>query len=166
MLFGFGAGETVTYRIQVSKNGIANAANVQLTEVLDAALTVQSITPTQGSCSHTTCNLGTITTTQLPVTIEVEATLPPDLVSGAYPSAGLLDNTATVSAPVGTEINPDDNSASAAISTLPFADISLTKSFSPDQPAAGGPVTYTLTVHSDGPGTADMVAAVSSPRNC
>ena len=88
----------------------------------------------------------------------MEATLPPDLVSGAYPSAALLNNTATVSAPVGIEINPDDNSASATISTLPFADISLTKSYSPDQPVAGGPVTYTLTVHSDGPGTVDVFA--------
>ena len=76
-----------------------------------------------------------------------------------YPSGALLDNTATVSAPVGTETNPDDNSASATISTLPFADISLVKTFSPEQPAAGGPVTYTLTVHSDGPGTVDVVAA-------
>ena len=60
-----------------------------------------------------------------------------------------------MSAPVGTEVNPDDNSASAAISTLPFADISVTKTFSPAQPVAGGPVTYTLTVHSDGPGTVE-----------
>jgi uncharacterized repeat protein (TIGR01451 family) len=75
-----------------------------------------------------------------------------------YPSAKLLSNTATVSAPVGTEINPDDNSASAAISTVPWAETSITKSFAPAQPVAGGPVTYTLTVHSDGPGTVDLVA--------
>ena len=156
---GYATGETVTYRIQVSNNGIADAANVQLAETFDAALTIQSITPSQGSCTGTTCNLGTITNTQAPVTIDVEATLPPDLVSGAYPSGALLDNTATVSAPIGTETNPDDNSASATISTLPFADISLVKTFSPEQPAAGGPVTYTLTVHSDGPGTVDVTAA-------
>ena len=65
----------------------------------------------------------------------------------------------TVSAPVGTEINPDDNSASAAISTVPWAETSLTKEFSPAEPVAGGPVTYTLTLHSDGPGTVDMVVA-------
>ena len=64
-----------------------------------------------------------------------------------------------MSAPVGTEINPDDNSASAAISTVPWAETSITKTFAPAQPVAGGPVTYTLTVHSDGPGTVDMVVA-------
>ncbi len=155
---GYATGETVTYRIQVSNSGVADAANVQLTETLDAALTIQSITPSQGTCAGTVCNLGTITSTQAPVTIDVEAVLPPDLISGAYPSNELLNNTATVSAPIGTELNPDDNSASATVSTLPFADISLTKSFAPAQPVAGGPVTYTVTVHSDGPGTVDVFA--------
>ena len=110
---GYATGETVTYRIQVSNSGVADAANVQLIETLDAALTIQSITPSQGTCSGTVCNLGTITSTQAPVTIDVEAVLPPDLISGAYPSNELLNNTATVSAPIGTELNPDDNSASA-----------------------------------------------------
>ncbi len=64
-----------------------------------------------------------------------------------------------MSAPVGTEINPNDNSASAAISTVPWAETSITKTFAPAQPVAGGPVTYTLTLHSDGPGTVDMVVA-------
>ena len=138
---GYATGETVTYRIEVSNNGIADAANVQLAETFDPALTVQlPITPSQGSCTGTTCNLGTITPDQGPVTIDVEATLPPDL-SGAYPSGALLGNTATVSAPVGTEINPDDNSASAEISTLPYADISLTKGSRPNSrsPAARSP---------------------------
>ena len=59
---GYATGETVTYRIEVSNSGVADAPNVQLAETFDAALTVQSITPSQGSCSGTTCNLGTITT--------------------------------------------------------------------------------------------------------
>ena len=42
---------------------------------------------------------------------------------------------------------------------MPWAETSITKTFAPAQPVAGGPVTYTLTVHSDGPGTVDMVAA-------
>jgi uncharacterized repeat protein (TIGR01451 family) len=41
---------------------------------------------------------------------------------------------------------------------VPWAETSITKSFAPAQPVAGGPVTYTLTMHSDGPGTVDMVA--------
>jgi uncharacterized repeat protein (TIGR01451 family) len=149
--------DPITYRIQVTKNGVADAANVQLTEIFDSPLIVQSMTPSQGSCSGTVCNLGTITAGQAPVTIDVEAQAGTGFDD--YPSSKLLSNTATVSAPVGNEINPDDNSASATISTVPWAETSITKTFAPAQPVAGGPVTYTLTVHSDGPGTVDLIAA-------
>ena len=147
--------DPVTYRITVTNNGVADAANVQLAETLDAPLIVDSIIPSQGSCSGTVCNLGTIAPGQAPVTIDVQL----DMVDGfdTYPSAALLSNTATVSG-VGKEINPDDNSATAAISTVPWAETSITKTFAPARPLAGGPVTYTLTVHSDGPGTVDIVA--------
>ena len=156
--------DPITYRIEVTNNGVADAANVQLTEVLDTPLIVESITPSQGTCSVSPpdCNLLTITAGQAPVTIDVQASassqFSPDPWA-EYPSSKLLNNTATVSAPVGAEINPDDNSASAAISTVPWAETSLTKEFSPAEPVAGGPITYTLTLHSDGPGTVDMVVA-------
>ena len=150
---GYVPGDVITYRIEVTNTGVADAANVQLDELLDAPLTVQSIDATQGSCAGTTCNLGTIASGQAPVTITVNATLPD--FAGGYPSDARLVNTATVSAPVGNEVDPDDNTATAAVATLPFSDISLTKSFSPAQPVAGGLVTFTLDVHSDGPGTVD-----------
>ena len=57
----------------MTNNGIGDAADVQLTEIFDAPLTVESITPSQGSCSGTDCNLGTITPGQAPVTIDVQA---------------------------------------------------------------------------------------------
>ncbi len=92
--------DPVTYRIEVTNNGVADAANVQLTETFDAPLTVESITPSQGSCSGTICNLGTITPGQAPVTINVR---PARATDSDYPSNELLDNTVTVSAPVGTD---------------------------------------------------------------
>ena len=141
----------------MTNNGVADAANVQLTETFDTPLTVESITTSQGSCSGTICNLGTITAGQAPVRVDVRARAGNGFQD--YPSNELLDNAVTVSAPVGTDINPDDNIASAAISTVPWAETSITKAFAPAQPVAGGPVTYTLTVHSDGPGTVDYVAA-------
>src|SRR5262249_21520402 len=48
-------GRTVTYRIEVTNNGLADASDVQLAELLDAPLVVQSITPSQGSCAGTDC---------------------------------------------------------------------------------------------------------------
>ncbi len=155
--------DPITYRIEVTNNGVADAANVQLAETFDAPLVLDSYSsPSQGSCSGTVCNLGTITPGQAAVTIDVQLSIANSF--DTYPSAALLNNTATVSAPVGTEINPDDNSASAAISTVPWAETSLTKSFAPAQPVAGGPVTYTLILHSDGPGTVDMVVADILPE--
>ena len=50
--------DPVTYRIEVTNNGIADAANVQLAETFDSPLTLDSITPSQGSCTGTVCNLG------------------------------------------------------------------------------------------------------------
>ena len=149
--------DPIDYRIEVTNNGIADANNVQLAETFDSPLVLSSITPSQGSCTGAVCNLGTIMPGQAPVTVDVEM----GMVNGfdTYPSDKLLNNTATVSTPGAVETNPDDNSASAAISTVPWAETSITKTFSPAQPVAGGPVTYTLTMHSDGPGTVDMVAA-------
>ncbi len=121
--------DPITYRIEVTNNGVADAANVQLAETFDAPLLLDSITPSQGSCSGTVCNLGTITPDQAPVTIDVQLSIANSF--DTYPSNTLLNNTATVSAPVGIEINPDDNSASAAISTVPWAETSLTKTFAP-----------------------------------
>jgi uncharacterized repeat protein (TIGR01451 family) len=112
--------DPITYRIEVTNNGVADAANVQLTEIFEAPLIVESITPSQGSCSGTTCNLGTVTAGQAPVTIDVQASAGTQATGfDDYPSNTLLGNTATVSAPVGTEINPDDNSASAAARPSP-----------------------------------------------
>ena len=160
---GYATGETVTYRISVTNNGIANANNVQLTDTIDPALTIQSITPSHGTCSGATCNLGTIAPGQAAVTIDVQAVLPDSLAGGLYPNDAVLNNTATASTPGATEINPDDNSATATINTLPFADISLIKTFSPAEPVAGGPVTYTLNVHNAGPGTVDVFAGDTLP---
>ena len=109
--------DPITYRITVTNNGVADAANVQLADTFEAPLLLGSLTPSQGSCSGTVCNLGTITPGQAPVTIDAQLSIANSF--DTYPSNALLNNTATVSAPVGTEINPDDNSASAAISTVP-----------------------------------------------
>jgi uncharacterized repeat protein (TIGR01451 family) len=149
---GYAPTETVTYRISVTNNGIANANNVALTEAPDPRMTVNSITASQGTCTGTDCNLGTITPSQAPVTIDVSVTLPG---FDTYPTDALMDNTANVSTPGATEINPSDNTATATISTLPWAETGITKTFSPAQPVAGGPVTYTLTIHNFGPGTVD-----------
>ena len=45
--------DPITYRIEVTNNGVADAANVQLADTFDAPLLLDSITPSQGSCTGT-----------------------------------------------------------------------------------------------------------------
>ena len=96
--------DPITYRIEVTNNGVADAANVELADIFDAPLLLDSITPSQGSCTGTVCNLGTITSGQAPVTIDVQLSIANSF--DTYPSNTLLNNTATVSAPVGIEHEP------------------------------------------------------------
>ena len=69
----------------------------------------------------------------------------------------LLDNTATVSAPVGNETSTPTTTARRPRSPRCRGPRPRSRRRSRlPQPVAGGPVTYTLTVHSDGPGTVDL----------
>ena len=54
-----------------------------------------------------------------------------------------------------TTRSPGNNSASATTTVTPVADLSLTKSDSPDPVLAGELLTYTLGVHNAGPSSAD-----------
>ena len=120
-------------------------------------LVIESITPSQGSCSGTRLQPGHDHVR--PGACHDRRTARSADGFDTYPSNTLLNNTATVSAPVGIEMNPDDNSASATISTVPWAETSIDEGVLARPAGRGGPVTYTMTVHSDGPGTVDLVVA-------
>jgi len=117
---------------------------VALSDTLPAGVTFDSATATQGSClpsgGSVLCTLGTLAS-QADATVTIKVT----------PQAqGTITNTASV---VGSTVDPDtaDNSASAATTIDPAADLSLTKSDSPDPVAAGEVLTYTLDVQNAGP---------------
>ena len=100
-------------------------------------MTFDSATPSQGTCSESsgtvTCALGTIADDQgASVEIKVRSATP-----------GLLSNSANV---VSLTADPDsaDNYASADTTVTPAADLSLTKSDSPDPVFVGDELTYTL----------------------
>src|SRR5207253_11485919 len=65
-------------------------------------------------------------------------------------------NTATVTSGI-LAPNPADNSATAATTVNPAADLSLTKTDSPDPVPAGQLLTYTLTAQNAGPSSATGV---------
>ena len=150
-LSGFPPGP-IEYTVTVRNDGAFPAPNVQLTEIIPAPLDFTSGDATQGTCTAAGCSLGTIAPGE-EVTIELVLTLSSD--EARYPSAEDVVNRVSVTAD-GTDVDPDNNAAQASIPTLPIVALSITKAFSPAQPAAGGPITFTMVVRNDGPGVADV----------
>ena len=131
---------------------------MQLTDNLPAGVTFDSATPSQGSCSESggtvTCALGTLADG---ADASVEIKVRPQ-------SAGTITNQASVSLRRRRPERSSNNSASAETTVDPAADLSLTKTDSPDPVLAGQLLTYTLTVAQRRP--ADAPRASSSPTRC
>jgi len=137
-------GQELTYTIAVSNpaSSTSTASNVVVTDTLPGSMTFGSATASQGSCTGTatvSCQLGTLAAgASATVTIKVTPT-----------TGGPVTNTASLSS---STIDPDTSNNSATAETTvnlappPSADLSLTKSDSPDPVEVGQQLTYTLTV--------------------
>jgi uncharacterized repeat protein (TIGR01451 family) len=143
-------GQQLTYTLAVHNAGPSSTSGVALSDTLPAAATFDSVTSTQGSCfrsgTSVLCSLGTMASgATVTVTIKVTPT-----------AVGTITNSANV---LGMTVDPDtaDNGTSTDTTVSPVADLSLTKSDSPDPVAAGGLLTYTLGVHNSGPQGATAV---------
>ena len=100
-------GDTLTYTLTVANNGPASADNVVVTDPLPAAVTYQSSSATQGTCSQgggtVTCNIGTMSNGQIvTITISVTAT--------TFSASSYAVNTATVSSTT-SDPNSSNNSS-------------------------------------------------------
>jgi len=101
-------GDTLVYSISVSNNGPATAAAVVMTDTLPSAVTYQSSSATQGTCSLSgstvTCNIGSMSNGQIvSITINVTAT--------TTSTSSYAVNTASVTSTT-TDPNSSNNSAS------------------------------------------------------
>jgi uncharacterized repeat protein (TIGR01451 family) len=150
------AGGDVTYTVTVTNGGPDPATNVTLTDALHASTSFVSATPSQGTCSHAagtvTCPLGNIANGAT-ATITIVATTS----AGSVPS---ITNTATAD---GTEadLTPGNDTAIATTTVNPIADLSITKSDTPDPVAAAGTITYTLDVSNAGPNDVGSIVTVT-----
>ena len=144
------AGELLTYTLTVQNDGPSTAIGTQLTDNLPAGVAFDSTTPSQGDCSETagvvSCTLGTIASGG---SANVAINVRPQ-------GAGTITNTASTSSSV-DDPNLANNSASAATTVYPAAELSLTKSDAPDPVPVGQLLTYTLTAHNAGPDAASGV---------
>ncbi|MEI6577662.1 MAG: HYR domain-containing protein, partial [Bacteroidota bacterium] len=145
-------GENVTYTITVTNNGPSDAQAVVANDVLPAGLTFVSATPSTGSWSAPYWTIGTLANTGT-ATMTLVAK-----VNNNVPHGTSIINTATVSSTT-TDPTPDNNTSSFGFAAIASADLSITKTATPDPVIAGQNVTYTITVTNNGPSDAQAVVA-------
>jgi uncharacterized repeat protein (TIGR01451 family) len=141
----------LTYTMVVTNNGSLNATGVTLTDTLPSGITIRSMSTTQGSCSSSgsvvTCNLGAMENgSSATVTIVVRSN-----------STGTLTNTASVT---GNQSDSNSGNNSITVTTTVVtsaADLSVTKTDSPDPVTVGNSLSYTIVVTNNGPSRADGV---------
>ncbi|WP_299921853.1 hypothetical protein [uncultured Nocardioides sp.] len=147
-------GEPVTWTVVVTNDGPSIARDVVVTDDVEDDIT--GVTATTGTTpepcaiaagNDVTCDLG-----DLAPGSSVTVTLRGDVPAGF---TGDLDNTATVTSP--TDDTPGNNTATAASTTGPRANVGITKTVFPTRPVPGQEVTYTLDVSNSGPSVARSV---------
>ncbi|MDX1461007.1 MAG: hypothetical protein R3348_08120 [Xanthomonadales bacterium] len=161
------AGTNLTYTINIHNFGPSAATNVVVEDVLSAGVSIVSITPSGGaSCNAgvpgnallpTTCTFGSVPSGgNESVTIVVKVN--PDFL-------GLLENDVAVSSDT-----PDSNNANnhdtTTTTVVAEADLSVSKSDSPDPVIAGETLKYTVTVLNNGSSVAQgaVLADVLPPE--
>ncbi len=139
------AGNELTYTVRITNNGPLPAQNVRVTDTLPGGVTWITSTPSQGTCTTLTCNLGTLNPGGV-ATVNIRVR-----VNSNTPEGSLVNQVI-----VGTD-TPDDpanNTATVSTAVQTQANLSLTIQDEPDPVVAGTLLTYTLTLTNAGPSDA------------
>jgi uncharacterized repeat protein (TIGR01451 family) len=152
-------GDPLTYTLTVSNAGPDVSPNTFATDVLPAQMAFQSAVPSQGSCSQSSfvsCQLGSLAsgasaTVQIHVIPTSEGTIQN---SGRAGGGGVSD-------PDGNNNQENENTVVQPRS----ADISLTKTDSPDPVEAGEELIYRLVVENAGPNEVTVHASDDLPQS-
>jgi uncharacterized repeat protein (TIGR01451 family) len=160
-------GSNVVFTIKLSNGGTDAATGVVVNDALPAGLNIVSATPSQGTYNSGTgaWTVGTVSIGTDTATLSITATVA---------TAGTKTNTAEITAsavfdPDSTPNNhnaSEDDQSSVSVTPQQVADLSITKSDSPDPVAIGNDITYTITVTNAGPNTAtSAILADTVPTN-
>ena len=149
------AGTSITYDISITNHGPSTAPGVAVTDEVPAGVTITSVTASGGaSCTAgepgdpadpTVCSFGTLAS-GASRTMAIEVFVLPDTL-------GIIHNDVEVSSAVSDDDN-SNNVDTVATTVTGEADLSITKTDSPDPVTAGEMLTYTIGVTNDGPSTA------------
>jgi len=141
---------TFYWSIAVTNNGPSTAMSVRVTDTIPAPLVAQApVTTTGGNCTLTgnqlTCDLGNMApNVGSPVRITVPFTVPVTAPNGTVTNTAVVTTTST-------DTNLANNQASASVTLLRQADVSISKT-GPGLLCAGTPEQrYTITVTNNGP---------------
>ena len=147
--------DEVDYTLTASNAGPNDATGVTIVDQLPPGLAFIDATPGCDNQNGTiTCDLGTV-----PAGASGVATVRTHTTNAIAGTA--VTNLATVSSD-DLDPNPANNQASATIDVQPLVDLALTKVASNLAPAAGGPVSYMLTLTNSGPSPA-TAATITDP---
>jgi large repetitive protein len=146
-----GLRDRLTYTITVTNHGPSDAKNTRITDDVPAGLAFVSVSTSAGTCTsgrHVVCDLGSVANgASATVEIVVEAR-----------AVGTQVNTATVTST--THDGDRSNNSASATTHVTSANLSITKTESPNPATVGQPVVYTLTVANAGPSAAKDVRVV------
>ncbi len=161
------AGSNITYTIMVANAGPDTATSETLTDALAGTTFVSLACPAGWVCTTPAVGTtGTVSATNAGQTSGAndQFTLVVN-VAAATPNGTTITNTATVNSSV-ADPNTVNNSATQTTTVSAGADLSVTKSDSPDPVVANGNVTYTITVLNSGPFVATSAALTdATPAN-
>jgi len=153
------AGNNLTYTITVSNAGPAVADSASWSDTLPVGTTFVSMPAVAGwSCTTPAVGAnGTVTCINTSFAVSSNVFTLTVAVAPTVASGTVLSNTATISSST-SEANAANNSATATTNVNAQADMSITKTDAPDPVAAGGNITYTITVANAGPSNAQSAS--------
>lgn len=162
------AGANLTYTINVTNFGPTNAADVAIAESTPTNTTFSSITAPNGwSCTTPAVGgTGAVTCSRSDMPVTVDTIYFTVKVNSNTANGSTISNTVTVSSST-TDTNSGNNTSSTDTLVANNADLSITKTASPDPAVlAGNDLTYSILVKNNGPtdaATLTMDDTVSAP---